>query len=178
MMGRKGWHHRGYLPHFDGYDVAQHIVFSLIDALPAKSQSNGDDVLDRGHGSAILRNTRCAEIVQDALLHFNETRYGLRAWCIMPNHVHALVVTQRAHGIGLIVKSWKTYTAARINTALGRRGPVWARDYFDRFIRDNRHFATTVRYIERNPVAAGLCEKPQDWAFSSAGWKANIAHNA
>jgi hypothetical protein len=93
MMGRKGWHYRGYLPHFDGYDVAQHIVFSLIDALPAKSQSNGDDVLDRGHGSAILRNTRCAEIVQDALLHFNETRYGLRAWCIMPNHVHALVVT-------------------------------------------------------------------------------------
>jgi hypothetical protein len=45
-MGRKGWHERGYLPHFDGYDVAQHVVFRLHDSVPADA-IEGDDVLDR-----------------------------------------------------------------------------------------------------------------------------------
>ena len=73
-MGRKGWHHRGYLPHFDGYDIAQHIVFSLIDAIPKGSEINGDDILDRGHGIAILRQPACAEIIADALFHFDDDR--------------------------------------------------------------------------------------------------------
>ena len=89
----------------------------------------------------------------------------------MPNHAHVLIMTKREHGVGPIVKSWKAFTATKINRVLGRRGPLWRRDYFDRFIPDNDHYATTMRYIERNPVAAGLCVNPGDWPYSSAGWK-------
>jgi REP element-mobilizing transposase RayT len=42
------------------------------------------------------------------------------------------------------------------------------REYFDRYIRDAEHFEKAFRYIENNPVKAGLCEKPSDWKYSSA----------
>ena len=45
----------------------------------------------------------------------------------------------------------------------------WQRDYWDRFIRDERHFDATKMYIESNPVAAGLVKNPVDWPWSSAG---------
>ena len=77
-IGKKGWHSRGYLPHFDGYDLTQHIVFRLHDAVPP-GQQEGDDVLDRGHGSSLLRDPRCARIVTDALMHHDEERYLLKA---------------------------------------------------------------------------------------------------
>ena len=168
-MGRKGWHDRGYLPHLDGYGITQHVVFRLADAL-APGAEDGDDALDLGHGSAVLHAAACARAVAETLFHFDGDHYALRAWCVMPNHVHVLVATSAAHEIGAVVRSWKTFSARRINTILARRGRLWAHDYFDRFMRDDAHFATSRRYIEMNPVKAGLCARPEDWPFSSAGW--------
>lgn len=169
-MGTKGWHRRGYLPHYDGCELSQHVVLRLHDAVPPGAQ-DGDDVLDRHFGSTLLRVEGCACIVAEALLHMDAERYFLQAWCIMPNHVHVLLATTKTHELGGVVRSWKAYSAARINKLLGRRGAVWARDYFDRYIRDEKHFETTKRYIEMNPVAAGLCDRPEDWRFGSVGWK-------
>jgi REP element-mobilizing transposase RayT len=50
----------------------------------------------------------------------------------------------------------------------GRSGGFWARDYFDRYIRDDAHLAAVVRYVETNPVKAGLVERPEDWPWGSA----------
>jgi REP element-mobilizing transposase RayT len=169
-MGVKGWHSRGYLPHYDGWDVIQHVVFRLHDAMPPKEQE-GDDVLDRHFGSSFMRDPRCARIVAQTLLHGDGESYALHAWCVMPNHVHALLATPRDAELGAIVRTWKTFSARRINETLGRRGPVWARDYFDRYIRNDAHYESNKRYIEMNPVAAGLCDTPEAWPHSSAGWK-------
>ena len=168
-MGRKGWHCRGYLPHFDGHGITQHVVFRLFDSVPAQERE-GDDILDRCLGSCLLRDERCARIVAEALLHHND-RYTLQAWCVMPNHVHALVLTGSEAELGQIIHFWKSNTRRRINQLLVRSGPVWAKDYFDRFIRNEKHFEINERYIEMNPVAAGLCDTPEGWPFSSAGWK-------
>ncbi len=54
---------------------------------------------------------------------------------------------------------------------LGRSERFWQKEYFDRFIRNARHFAKVVAYIENNPVKARLCEKPEDWPFSSAWFR-------
>jgi putative transposase len=169
-MGQKGWHRRGYVPHFDGHGIVQHVVFRLKDSVPP-GERDGDDVLDRGIGSSVLKNAGCADLVVEALMHGDPERYQLQAWCVMPNHVHVLLATNDKHELGGIVRLWKSYTATRINRLMGRQGPLWARDYFDRFIRDERHFETNRRYIEMNPVSAGLCGAPEDWAFSSAGWR-------
>jgi REP element-mobilizing transposase RayT len=54
---------------------------------------------------------------------------------------------------------------------LGRRGRFWQKEYFDRYIRNARHFAKVAAYIENNPVKARLCEKAEDWPFSSASFR-------
>lgn len=45
---------------------------------------------------------------------------------------------------------------------------VWMREYWDRFIRNEKHFVATVNYIHQNPVKAGLVSHPEDWPWSSA----------
>lgn len=135
------------------------------------NEQEGDDVLDRHLGLAFMRDPNCARIVAEALLRGDGQRYALQAWCVMPNHVHALIATNAATELGQIVHAWKRFTTRRINELLGRTGRVWAKDYFDRFIRDDQHFETTKSYIERNPVVTGLCEVPQAWPFSSASWQ-------
>jgi REP element-mobilizing transposase RayT len=159
-MGTKGWHDRGYLPHYDGHGITQHVVFRLHDAVPP-NEREGDDVLDRHLGSSVLKQPALARIVADALLHGHPERYALQAWCVMPNHVHVLLATNEQRELGAIVRLWKSYTAARINAALGQRGPLWARDYFDRFIRNERDFETNKHYIEMNPSLPAYATNPK-----------------
>ena len=55
-----------------------------------------------------------------------------------------------------LIRSWKGFTARQINKLLGRSGGFWQRDYFDRLIRDEKHFGNCVRYIRRNPEKTRL----------------------
>ena len=70
--------------------------------------------------------------------------------------------------LGGIVHSWKSFTAKASNRLLSRTGAFWMADYYDRFIRDERHLRAAIAYVERNPVAAGLVGRPEEWAWSSA----------
>jgi putative DNA methylase len=127
---------------------------------------------DAGHGACWLRDERIAALMEEALLHFDGQRYRLISWCVMPNHVHGLVETREDWPLARIVHSWKSYTAQAANRILRRSGDFWFREYFDRFLRDDRHFANAVRYIELNPVKAGLVERAEKWRWSSAWWRA------
>lgn len=180
MSEHKGWHQRGYLPHLDAAVVVQHVTFRLHGSLPAsvierlKADASGpdypaavDDELDKGLGPLWLADPDCAAIVAAALRQFDGQRYQLLAWCVMPNHVHVLIRQVEGWSLGPIVKSWKTWTARVINRRLERTGPFWAADYFDRYTRDEAQFIGAVRYIENNPVKAGLCIAPEHWPFSS-----------
>jgi hypothetical protein len=64
--------------------------------------------------------------------------------------------------------SWKSFSAKQANRILGRTGTFWQEEYYDRFVRDAKHFERVEAYIEWNPVEAGLCVEPEDWAFGSA----------
>ena len=188
----KLWYSRGYLPHFDNARVTQSITFRLNDSLPqhclpAMQQELADladdeqqrqrrqrieSLLDAGHGCCALRHPAVAAIMQETLIKWHEDRYQLWAWCIMPNHVHVLISPTAP--LGKIIQSWKSFVARWTRTRaeeLGIKVPetgFWMREYWDRFIRDDRHFNTAAAYIEKNPVAAGLCTQPRDWPWSSA----------
>jgi len=69
------------------------------------------------------------------------------------------------------MKLFKSYTSHKANEILDRRGQFWMEDYFDRYIRDHKHFMNAVAYIENNPVKAGLCDRAGDWMFSSAAFR-------
>ncbi len=183
-----GWHSRGYLPHFDGGELAQFITYRLHDALPGtvlarwkkelKPEKPGDveaimrrrveGLFDQAHASCYLRDPEIARLAQNALLFHDQIKYRLSAWTIMPNHVHVLCTPMIGHSLAEIMHSLKSYTATEANKMLGRKGRFWQKEYFDRYIRNARHFAKVVAYIEKNPVKARLCEKAEDWPFSSA----------
>jgi REP element-mobilizing transposase RayT len=180
-VGHRGWFERGYLPHFDGGAVVQTITFRLADSLPRELYKHifsvADDserrklmhrFIDEGRGNCLLRAPESAEIVANALSFFDGERYKLLAWVIMPNHVHAMIEQIEGHHLDRIVHSWKSFTAKQINRRLNSDGRVWARDYFDRYVRDERHYLNAIYYIENNPVKAGLVRLAEDWAYSSA----------
>jgi REP element-mobilizing transposase RayT len=81
---------------------------------------------------------------QRCLLHDDGERYALAAWCVMPNHMHVLVEQFDGHPLADIVQTWKSVSAHTINKAQGRNGPLWRREYFDRFMRSEEQFAWTV----------------------------------
>jgi putative DNA methylase len=72
--------------------------------------------------------------------------------------------------------SLKSYTAQKANKTLQAKGRFWFEDYFDRYIRNAKHFENAVSYIENNPVRAGLCESPAEWRFGSAWFRARSAN--
>lgn len=182
----KGWHHRGYLPHFDDQTKIQTITYRLADSLPQKllqrlagelDTPDGDiayrqrieDYLDRGYGSCCLKNPETAEIVIDSWLKFDAVRYDIYEYVVMPNHVHLLMATRGGFAFTDIIKGFKSFTAREINRRLGRQGQLWQEDYWDRYIRNTRHFEAAARYIHENPVKAGLVKSARDWPWSSAG---------
>jgi putative transposase len=115
--------------------------------------------LDASFGSCILRRRDCANVVADALHHFDGERLVLISSVIMPNHVHAVFVQCRQYPLEQLIRSWKTFSARNINSLLQRSGNLWQRDYSDRLVRDEKHLANCVRYIRCNPGKARLSEK-------------------
>ena len=112
-----------------------------------------DRQLDEIRGSCILREH--GELVAGALRFFDGERYALHAWCVMPNHVHALLHIARGADVPKIVHSWKSWTAHKIG-----RGVIWQREYFDRVIRSPEELSDTRQYIRNNPSKAGLMNWP------------------
>ncbi|HWN10127.1 MAG TPA: transposase [Pyrinomonadaceae bacterium] len=186
-----GWHSRGYLPHFDGGEIPQFITFRLADSMPQslldtwrKELACEQDIhvdsafrkrielyLDQGYGECHLKDLRVAEVVQNAMLFFDGQRYRLAAWVVMPNHAHALLTPCAGNELSDVMHSLKSYTANEANSLLNRTGQFWQPESFDRWIRDADHFAKVISYIENNPVKARLCQRPEDWPFSSAWFR-------
>ena len=158
-MDHSGWRSRGYLPHCDGADLIQHIVFGTVGA--------GDDA-QKQFGERLMSDPQIADLVQDALLFFDSERYSVFAWCVMSNHVHIVVRQHEGWPLARVVHSWKSFTANEINRILRRTGAVWHREYFDRFMRNDDELASVIQYVELNPVRAELVERPEDWRWSSA----------
>lgn len=186
----KGIYNRGYLPHWDFDGAVQAITFRLADFVPAKVVSAWKRELasihddksrhkelhrrishyeDAGHGEAVLSDPSVAGIVQDRLISSHPESYKLIEWCVMPNHVHVMIKLEIGSLLSEVIRIWKGGSSIEINRLLGRSGALWQREYHDRFVRDLDHCHDCRAYIRNNPVKAGLCAKPEDWRFSSAG---------
>lgn len=192
----RGWHSRGYLPHWDHPALIQSINFRLADSMPhtiiegwlhelaqssrIESQRTTelrrriDEYLDAHHGACWMQKPEIAQLVENALLHFDSKRYRLLAWCIMPNHVHVLIETFEGFALSGVVHSWKSYTSIQANRLIGRHGAFGQRDYQDRYIRNAQHYDRIISYIEGNPVKARLVETKTDWPWSSARYRSAL----
>ena len=120
--GFRGWHQRGYLPHFDAPGVTQFVTFQLHDAFPVTLRAEWETILrepddsakrkkleawlDRGHGECRLRQRNVAELVENILLEADGRDYRMQAWVVMPNHVH-LVVDVWGVPLMKLISGWK-----------------------------------------------------------------------
>jgi REP element-mobilizing transposase RayT len=95
----------------------------------------------------------------------------LDAYVVMTNHVHVLMLPLVAPS--KVFQSIKGFSARAANKLLGRTGETfWENESYDHWARDAAEFGRIVRYIENNPVRAGLASRPEEYRWSSAWGRA------
>jgi len=121
-------------------------------------------------------NRRCDVFADDAdrrlylsLLRRYTDRYGLLIWayCLMTNHVHFVATPSAADSLGRTFRDAHQAYAAKFNRKMGESGHLWQGRFFSTPL-DERHFWSAVRYVERNPVRAGLVRAAWRYPWSSA----------
>ena len=180
--------YRRRLPHFQPDDVFVFLTWRLWGSLPRPAQATlrsqyptpghafiaKDRALERDSAGPLwLKDPRLADLVAQTIQIGEDERqfYELRAWTVMPNHVHLLLLPKAP--IPVILRWLKGSTARRANQLLGRTGqPFWQDESYDHWVRNRRELDRIVRYIEENPVSAGLVSPGEVWPWSSAGWQA------
>jgi REP element-mobilizing transposase RayT len=159
------------LPHWQQPGATYFVTFRLADSLPAavldrlaemrdlnKTESFGwiERYLDAGSGTCPLREPSNAAIIASALTHFDNHRYILSAFVVMPNHVHALVQPTAPETLTTVLHGWKSYTAHQLQRHAGLRGQIWQEESFDRIVRNEEELEKFHAYILANPSAANL----------------------
>jgi putative transposase len=183
--------YRHRLPHIhpEGYPIF--ITFNLTGSLPKdvvkklkeqrtheKYFDKYDEWLDRcEHGYPWMKDERIASIVIRKIHSFENERYELLTYCIMPNHVHLLAKLINGHTIkhqGITanypltdtVRLIKGSTARDCNMILKRTGSFWQHESYDHYVRDEQELERIIKYILNNPVKAGLVKEWTEWKFT------------
>jgi REP-associated tyrosine transposase len=119
-------------------------------------------------GPVWLKETQIAQAVVNAIGSVaNEGWCIVFAYVVMPNHVHLLLEPKTE--LRLVTRAIKGPTARVCNEFLNRTGqPFWQQESYDHWVRNPSSFERIRRYIENNPVSAGLVKSPERWEWSSA----------
>lgn len=115
-----------------------------------------ENCLDEGRGACVLARPECRRVIHESLMHFDNDRYIMLDFVIMPNHVHLLAAFPNDEAMALQIRSWKRFTAGEINRRLGLSGRLWQTEDFDHLVRSEDQFQYFREYIAMNPRKAGL----------------------
>jgi putative transposase len=139
-----------------------------------------DRWLDQRPGVRHFDDARLAQEVENSLYHFAGVRYDLLAYVVMPSHLHWVFrpLETWVESLGpdanvrppreRIMHSLKRHTGLACNRLLGREGPFWQDESYDHCVFDTDELERILRYIDDNPVRAGLAASAERWLFSSA----------
>jgi len=162
-----------HLPHIDSTEYYQFVTFRTHDSLDEfiqkynldstlsnkEKQLKIDEYLDNSSSGAYLQN-EVFDYLYRFLLAQDAKLYDLVAFAIMNNHVHILF--KPLESLSMVMKKIKGASAKRINELLGKSGRFWSDDYYDKAIRDERHFWVVYEYIRNNPLKLGQCQEMQN----------------
>jgi putative transposase len=204
-MNPQDIYYRHHLPHIHPEGYLIFITFNLVESLPKevvkslkdqrdqelkasdasrRSQvhekyfNKYDEWLDRcRNGPKWLQDQNIASIVTKKIRSFENERYELLTYCIMPNHVHLLVKpivkevinhqgTTAAYLLADTLRLIKGSTARECNLVLKRTGSFWHHESYDHYVRDDQELERIIKYILNNPVKAGLVKEWTEWKFT------------
>ena len=157
------------LPHFSKLNQYQFITFRTKDSTDEfvlrqlkndinqtkQIQHNIDKHLDSSNKGAYL-NHKIIDITKNYLINIDKNICEITAFSIMPNHIH-LILVQKTE-LSQIMKIIKGSLSFLINKKLERSGNLWQKDYYDKAIRDEKHFEKTYNYVKHNALKAGLAD--------------------
>lgn len=121
--------------------------------------------LDAGYGACHLRKPEIRELVHTSLMKFDQARYDMDAFVIMPNHVHLIWQLRPRRDLSKELQGIKGASARACNLALGQGGTFWMDESYDRLVRDLEELSAFRNYIINNPVKAGL--QPHEYTLAS-----------
>ena len=127
-----------------------------------------DSLLDSAAtGPTWLRVPTVAQLIMEALHHYDGNSYQLICYCLMPNHVHLVVaLPDEVPPLARTLQYLKGYTAQKANALLGRSGQFWHRESYDHIVRSPAELARIIGYVLENPVKAGLVAEWQAWPYT------------
>ena len=157
------------LPHFSQKSQYQFITFRTKDStddfikkqledkkLQTKLiQYNIDKYLDKSLKGAYLNN-EIINIAKKYLLSIDKNLCEVLALSIMPNHIHIILVQN--DDLSKIIQYIKGGLSFLINKKLGKSGSLWQKDYFDKVVRDEKHFEVIYEYVKNNAQKASLSD--------------------
>jgi putative transposase len=170
-----------FLPHWQPRGQAIFITWRLHGSMPMHIAARKENITT---GESFVRHDRILDHAQSGPLWLNEPPiaecvvsrlrelhrrklFCLQTYVLMANHVHLLLEPQAP--LAQITQKIKGATSRKANLLLGLTGqPFWQSESFDHWIRNPGEWQKIHTYIERNPVTAGLVQKPEDWPWSSA----------
>jgi putative transposase len=114
----------------------------------------------------LFRNERWALLLIDTFYHYRGTAYLLHEFVSMPDHFHILLTPKTSlEKSAQFIKGGFSYRAKK---ELGSNMEVWQKGFSDHRIRDAADYLRHVDYIRQNPVRKCLCERPEEYPYSSA----------
>ena len=127
-------------------------------------------VVHRGNHQSALFDTDDDRRLYLSLVHrFSRTTgTGIGGFCLMRNHVHFVAIPSSIRSISLCFGQAHRKYSEFLNMRAGSYGANWEGRFYSEPMSDE-HAINALRYMERNPVAAGVVASPTDWPWSSAG---------
>src|SRR5258707_4725846 len=117
------------------------------------------------HRRQLLTTDESRRIFESALERVRRSfRLQVYGYVVMPEHVHLLLSEPEKDTLADALKSLKQGVSRRL---IRDAEHFWQKRYYDFNVRNYPQFMEKLRYIHRNPVKAGLCERPEDWEWSS-----------
>ncbi len=118
----------------------------------------------------VFNNVQAVGIAVDALIQTAQrTDWSIPQVCFMPDHIHLMMLPlhEREQPLSGFIQRWKSSVKQRLNRQCVD-GKIWQREFFDHLLRSGESLTEKWRYVEMNPVRAGLCEKPEDYTYLGA----------
>ena len=132
-------------------------------------------IVQRGNRSQKVFFSEDDKSLFKRLLQDFSCRYGLGIWayCLMDNHLHLIAVPEKKDSLALSMGAVTKRYTDRINFRENWKGSIWQGRFRSSIIMSERYLYAAIRYVERNPVRAGIVKRAEDFKFSSASHHVN-----
>jgi putative transposase len=127
-------------------------------------------IIERGNNrETVFRDSKDYEKYLFFLSKYSEeTKTAVLAYCLMPNHIHLLLKPSEEEALAKMMQGITLCYSKYFNRTNGRTGRLWECRYYSTIIDEDSYLWTVSKYIENNPVRAGIVKRPEDYPYSSA----------